>query len=330
MKSNLKRTWKIVIIFGTLFLSICLLLLLIFNEGKKQYKVTFDLDGGILISGTLEQYVVQGQDAVPPTTAKDGAYLRGWSRSYQKVTNNIVVTAIWEYETTAGIIYADSENQNFTEIKGSYPYLTGDVYLGAYYNDKKVLGIGEEAFMNHTGITRVYLLNGIISIGKSAFEGCTSLEKISIPETVTHIENDAFRGCESLETLILHEGLTHIGSGAFADCKNLKELVIPESVTHIEEGAFDGCEDLVIKVKLAKSDVPEDWAEGWFGDATVEWNSDAEIPSDSEEIEDGEETDENEKDDASDEKDENNEDEKDGENDENGGAEDDQSPNGGN
>ena len=59
MKSNLKRTWKIVIIFGTLFLSICLLLLLIFNEGKKSYKVTFDLDGGILISGSLEQYVIQ-------------------------------------------------------------------------------------------------------------------------------------------------------------------------------------------------------------------------------------------------------------------------------
>lgn len=298
MKSNLKRTWRILIIFGTLFLSICLLLLLIFNEGKKSYKVTFDLDGGILISGSLEQYVVQGQDAIPPTAAKDGAYLRGWSRSYQKVTKNIVVTAIWEYETTAGIIYADSENQNFTEIIGSYPYLAGDVYLGAYYDNKKILGIGDEAFINRTGIKKVYLLNGLVSIGERAFEGCTSLTGIAIPASVTHIEKDAFKGCESLETLILNEGLIKIESGAFSDCKGLKEVIIPESVTHIDEGAFAGCEELVIKVKLSNEDVPEGWANGWFGDATVEWNSDddnvdSELPIEDEETEETDENDNN-------------------------------------
>ena len=271
MKSNLKRTWKILIIFGTLFLSICLLLLLIFNEGKKSYKVTFDLDGGILLSGSLEQYVVQGQDANPPKTAKDGAFLRGWSGSYQKVTKNIVVTAIWEYETTTGIIYADSENQNFTEIIGSYPYLAGDVYLGAYYDNKKILSIGDEAFMNRPGITKIYMLDGIISIGERAFEGCSSLTEITIPETVTYIKEDAFKGCESLKKLVLNENLLIIESGAFAYCESLKELIIPESVTHIEKGAFDGCENLVIKVNVAKSETPRDWEDGWFGNATVEW-----------------------------------------------------------
>lgn len=272
MKSNFKRTWKIVVIFGALFLSVCLLLLLIFNEGKKSYRVTFDLDGGILLSGSLEQYVMQGQDANPPKTAKDGAYLRGWSGSYQKVTKSITVTAIWEYETTTGIIYADSKNQNFTEIVGSFPYLSGDVYLGAYYENKKILSIGDEAFMDRDGITKVYLLNGLISIGERAFMNCSSLTEIEIPETVTHIEADAFWGCNSLEKLVLNEGLLKIESGAFAYCKNLKEVIIPESVTHIAEGAFEGCDDLVIKVKFAEEDVPEGWAEGCFGDAQIEWN----------------------------------------------------------
>lgn len=295
MKSNFKRTWKIVVIFGALFLSICLLLLLIFNEGKKSYKVTFDLDGGILLSGSLEQYVVQGQDANPPKTAKDGAFLRGWSGSYQKVTRNIVVTAIWEYETTAGIIYADSENQNFTEIVGSFPYIAGDVYLGAYHDNKKVLGIGDEAFIDRDGITKVYLLNGLISIGERAFMNCTSLTEIEIPETVTHIEADAFWGCDALETLVLNEGLLKIGSGAFAYCTNLREVIIPESVTHIAQSAFDGCEDLVIKIKIAEEDAPESWAEGCFGDAKIEWSFDPNTtdPENSEDDEADEKSDEN-------------------------------------
>ena len=286
MKNYLNGKWKILIIFGTLFFTICLLLLLIFNEGKKSYTVTFDLDGGILLSGSLEQRVVQGQDATPPSTAKDGAYLRGWSESYKKITKNIEIQAIWEYETTAGIIYADSANQNFTEIVGSHPYIAGEVYLGAYYDNKKILSIGKEAFINRTGITKIYLLDGIVSIGNSAFEGCTSLSEITIPETVTHIEQFAFKGCKSLDSVILNDGLLKIESGAFADCENLKEIIIPKSVTHIEKNAFEGCEGLVIKVITAKENAPEGWADDWFGDADVEWYSAPPISPDPEQPED--------------------------------------------
>lgn len=271
MKSNLQGRWKIFIIFGILFLAICIILLLIFKAGKKTYTVTFDLDGGILLSGSLEQRVVQGQDAIPPSAAKDGAYLKGWSGSHKKITKDVELKAIWEYETTAGIIYSDSENQNFTEIIGSHPYMTGEVYLGAYYNDKKILSISEGAFKDRAGITKIYLLNGIVFIGESAFEGCTSLLEITIPETVTHIEGNAFKGCESLESVTLSEGLIKLEAGAFADCKKLGEIIIPKSVTHIEKGAFDGCEDLVIKLLIAEDELPEGWEENCFGNATVEY-----------------------------------------------------------
>ena len=293
MKNNIKGKWKILIIFGALFLTICLLLLLIFNEGKKSYTVTFDLDGGVLISGQLEQRVIQGQDATPPKAAKDGAYLKGWSKSYQKVTKDVVVKAIWEYETTVGIIYADSTNQNFTEIIGSYPYISGEVYLGAYHDDKQVLSIGAEAFMNRTGITKVYLLNGLVSIGESAFAGCTSLTEIKIPETVTHIEADAFAGCTSLEVVILNEGLTHIEAGAFADCESLKVIIIPQSVTHIDEDAFYGCENLVIMTKISEDQAPKTWRDGWEGDATIDWYEDPtifDVPEEPDEDETGDST----------------------------------------
>lgn len=278
MKTNLKGRWKILIIFGVLFVTVCLLLIMIFNEGKKTYTVTFDLDGGILLGGSLEQRVTQGQNATPPSAAKDGAYLRGWSASHQHITSDITIKAIWDTETTVGIIYDEAKNQNFTAIVGSYPYLSGDVYLGSYYDNKKILSIGPEAFMGRTKIKSVHLLNGLISIGERAFAGCTQLKEITIPETVTNIEKDAFRDCKALEVLILNEGLTKIESGAFAGCTNLKAIILPESVISIESGAFEGCDNLVIKAKITEDAKPALWKKGWEGSAQVDWYVDPTLP----------------------------------------------------
>lgn len=270
MKNKYKGRMKIIIAFSVLFLLISILLVLIFMEGKKTYTVRFDLDGGTLLSGSLEQHVMQGQDAIPPSVVKDGAFLRGWSTSYRRITKDMVIEAVWEYETTAGIIYTDSENQNFTEIAGAYKYLRGEVYLGAYYEEKKILGILPNAFSDCFGITKIYLLDGLITIGKEAFSGCVALEEIEIPETVTHIGKGAFTGCTSLETVVLNEGLLGIGDNAFNGCTSLTEILLPESLVVIEADAFRGCHGLVIKTTIPREEWPEGWADGWEGDAIVE------------------------------------------------------------
>lgn len=238
---------KIVVVFSTLFLTVVILLLLIFFHGKKSYTVTFELDGGTLISGSLVQTVTRGQNATPPTVTKDGCYFLSWSESYRQITRDVTIEAIWEYETTPGIIYSESENSNFTEISGAYKYINGEVYIGAYHDGKKLLGIKEGAFSGCVDITRVYLLDGLITIEDGAFSNCSSLVDIRIPETVTRIGDNAFSGCGKLEVLVLNEGLVEIGAGAFANCVSLREVVIPASVTKIDETAFEGCEDLVIK-----------------------------------------------------------------------------------
>lgn len=271
MKEKYSGKLKILIAFGVLFLVVSVILALIFFDSKKSYTVKFDLDGGILLSGSLEQSVMQGQDAIPPTTVKDGAYLRGWSASHRRITRDIVITAIWEYETTPGIIYTDGENQNFVEIERVYPYLRGEVYLGSYFNEKKVLGILDSAFKDCRGITRIYLLNGIIKIGGSAFENCTALSQIEIPETVTHVGKFAFKNCSSLEKLTMNEGLLGIGEYAFEGCEKLTEIILPTSLVTIESNAFAGCKNLVIKTFIHESEWPEGWAENWYGDATVEY-----------------------------------------------------------
>ena len=198
MKEHHSGKLKILIVFSILFLAIVILLALIFFEGKKTYTVRFELDGGTLLGGSLEQRITQGQDAVPPKVVKDGAFLHGWSTSYKRITKDVVIEAVWEYETTPGIIYTDSEHQNFTEILGSYPNLRGEIYLGAYHDEKKVLGIRDQAFANQTEITKFYLLDGLLAIGAEAFWGCTSLTEVFLPDTLTTIEANVFAGCENL------------------------------------------------------------------------------------------------------------------------------------
>ena len=270
MKTKHPGKLKIIIAFGILFLLVAILITLIFLDGKKTYTVQFELNGGTLLGGSLEQRVLQGQDAIPPSVVKDGAYLRGWSTSYRRITRDIVIEAVWEYETTSGIIYTDGENQNYVEIERAYPFLRGEVYLGAYFDEKKVLGILPGAFANCKGVTKVYLLDGLITIGNGAFENCTSLSEIEIPETVAYVGKYAFQGCESMEEVILQEGILGIGENAFQGCTKLTEIILPESLTTIEANAFAGCPNLIIKTTIPQEEWPEGWAEGWYGDATVE------------------------------------------------------------
>lgn len=236
-----KGKLKIIIAFAILFLVVTILLVLVFYAGKKSYTVKFELNGGTLISGSLEQTITRGQDATPPIVVKDGAYLLRWSSSVRQVTKDMVIEAIWEYETTPGVIYQTEENQNYAEISGSFEYLRGEIYLGAYYGDKKILGICQNAFSGREGITKIFLLDGIIYIGTEAFSDCSSLTEIEIPETVTHIGAGAFKGCTSLERVVLNTGITELGAGAFEGCTSLKEIVLPNGIINIEENTFLGC-----------------------------------------------------------------------------------------
>lgn len=263
----MKQKIKLGIILGVEFLAITLILILIFFAGKKSYTVTFDLNGGTLISGEVEQVVPQGKNATPPVVAKDGCYLHSWSGSYNRITRDIVIKAVWEWETSIGFDYASSENSNYCEITGCFKDLVGDVYVGVYYDNKKVLGIRDDAFSNCDGITYIHMLDGILSIGNrvfassdalvsaelpgtlaklgdEAFAGCISLKEIKLPDSLSVLGTAVFSGCESLEKVVLPEGLTYIPEKTFENCTSLKEIVIPSSVEVIEENAFLGCTSL--------------------------------------------------------------------------------------
>ena len=263
----MKHKVRLGIIVGVEFLVIAVILALIFFAGKKSYTVTFDLDGGTLISGELIQDVSQGGNASPPKVVKDGCYFHSWSASYNNITRDITIRAIWEYETTVGIQYKVIPDANYCLIESVYPDLQGEVYVGSFYDGKQVLGVMDGAFKNCKDITKIYMLDGAITIGEGAFEGCTSLEEIVLPRTLVNLRSEAFKDCVSLKGISLPESLKiieanafqnctalsvvkmspslqSIGNGAFQGCTALKEMTLPEGLLRIENGAFAFCSSL--------------------------------------------------------------------------------------
>ncbi len=281
----MKAKVKLIIVLTVEFIVIAAMLLLIFFAGKKTYTVTFDLNGGTLLSGELTQRVTQGQSATPPSVVKDGCYFLQWSGSYRQVTRNVTVKAIWEYETTYGIDYTSTEDSNYCEISGCFKDIKGDVYIGAYHDNKKVLGIKESAFANCKSIENIYLLDGILTIADGAFENCVSLKSIVLPSTLTRLGKDVFKGCESLETIILPEGLEMIEEGAFSGCTALKEIILPQSLLKIGSGVFDSV-GLMVRSYFSQHDIPKGWAMDWKSEGVlVEWEyvDEAELPENEDE-----------------------------------------------
>lgn len=290
-KKGIRKKVHLAIIVFIELLAVVLVIALIFFADKKMYTVTFDLDGGILLSGDAEQRVVQGQSATPPKVAKYGHYLRGWSGSYKSITQNVVIKAIWEYETTPGIEYSVPANTNYCSISGSFKEIQGEVYIGAYYAERQVLGINSGAFKDRTGITGVYLLDGILTIDSEAFSGCTSLEVIEIPSTVVRIGASAFKNCKNLKEIVLPASLEIIEASAFEGCTSLEKVTFENGIKTIGKKAFYGCENLLyvylpgtvrvigksafntpemtIELYIKEDQTPRGFFDGWFEESAI-------------------------------------------------------------
>ena len=264
----MKQKIKLGIILGVEFVAIAVILILIFFAGKKTYKVTFDLNGGTLISGELVQTVPQGKNATPPTVAKQGCYLRSWSASYKQVTRDIVVEAVWEWEiiTTVGFDYSSTDNSDYCTIENSFTDLYGDVYVPTHHDNLKILGIAADAFKDRDGITYVHMLDGIISIGGGAFSECDNLTAIELSGTIKKLGTGVLENCVSLETVVLPDKLEVISERTFKGCVSLEEIVVPENIKVIGKNVFEGCESLK---KVALSDGLEEILDGAFRNCTA-------------------------------------------------------------
>ena len=92
------------------------------------------------------------------------------------------------------------------------------VDIPAELGGKPVTEIGEFAFADYSGLTKVTIPKSVSSIGQAAFAGCNSLTEVTIPKSVTSIGEWAFLGCSSLTEVTIPKSVTSIESYAFRDC----------------------------------------------------------------------------------------------------------------
>lgn len=138
-----------------------------------------------------------------------------------------------------------SSTENTCEVDRNAKTTTGTVIIpstATYYGKKyNVVGIGELAFNDCSGITSVTIPNGVTKIGRFAFSKCSGLTSITIPNSVTIIDQSAFQNCSSLASVTIPNSVTSIRWSAFSGCSGLKSIIIPNSVTSIGEDAFKDC-----------------------------------------------------------------------------------------
>lgn len=134
---------------------------------------------------------------------------------------------------------ASQDGESYT-VAGIGIEESADIVLPAYYEEKPVTAIDDNAFTGERKVRSVQLQSQIVSIGANAFNGCTALTDFYAPDSVKEIGMNAFTNCTALRSVRLGTGVKEIRQ-LFVDCERLSEVKIDGKVTVIEAYSFSGC-----------------------------------------------------------------------------------------
>lgn len=108
--------------------------------------------------------------------------------------------------------------------------------------------IGDEAFLNCTGLVAVELGADVQHIGMGAFKNCTALGSVTIPPNLTFMGDYAFANCAELKTVTVMDGVVEIPAYAFQNCPKLEQIILPSSIEKVAETAFENCTNIEVYV----------------------------------------------------------------------------------
>ena len=171
--------------------------------------------------------------------------------SLKEVTIPASVTNIQDY---AFGYYYDSDSSETKKVDGFKINYVKNTY-GHYYATENgftdeaclltnELNDGTLEISKYAGNSATYEIPGeidgkkVVRIGNSAFIDCTELTSVTIPDGVTSIDEAAFLCCTSLTSVTIPDSVTSIKSKAFFNCTSLKSVTIPASVTNINIGDY--------------------------------------------------------------------------------------------
>ena len=108
--------------------------------------------------------------------------------------------------------------------------------------------IGDEAFLNCTGLVAVELGSDIQHIGMGAFKNCTALTTATIPPNVTFVGDYAFANCAGLKTATVMDGVVEIPAYCFQNDNALEQVELPMSIEKVGDNAFENCVSAMVLV----------------------------------------------------------------------------------
>ncbi len=126
--------------------------------------------------------------------------------------------------------------------------------IGTLIIGEDLIGIGNCAFYECTGLDSISFGNGIKVIGNYAFAGCGSLRDVTIPDLcmLGQIGDHAFYSCTNLTKFTLPINVSYVGDYAFAECRFLSDFVMcnygdandRSNLTELGWNVFENCETL--------------------------------------------------------------------------------------
>jgi uncharacterized repeat protein (TIGR02543 family) len=189
---------------------------------KPIYKVTFDGAGATLVSGSVEQWITEGMNAIPPVFKIENEYLV-WDVSYENITSEVVITAQWS-EMYQFIIVGDGVR--IIGINPLYPY--PNLYIPETLYGYSVTQLANY-ILDGTKIRSVYIPKSILVIYSTTFAEYGSLQRVVVDE-----ENPNF---SSYEGALFNKDKTRLIAHPHAI---YGEYIIPDCVTSVDLNAFNG------------------------------------------------------------------------------------------
>lgn len=132
----------------------------------------------------------------------------------------------------------------------------------------ELIYVGDSAFANCTGLSKITFGEGLSQVGYRAFYNCTSLGTVHFPASLKRISENAFEGCTELKTVLVRSEELAVEDYAFHNCP---------IVTAFYQGNADGWSGAVIfengneKLRDAKlyfysEAEPQDEGKYWYFD----------------------------------------------------------------
>lgn len=188
------------------------------------YTVTFVNDGEVCKT----QNVRYGGSAAAPAVVKNG-YSLSWDRSFQYVTDNMVVNAVWTKIDNSNIPddFNGNEDDNSGSIQEEYD---GGTQIGTV--NRSIYTCWEDGtaeYTKNTAKSRTSLaIPTTVTVGGRIYE-------------VTAVGDSCVQKNNKLATVIIGNHVTEIGDNAFYGCKKLKKIKIKSvKVEYIGDDAFSG------------------------------------------------------------------------------------------